>query len=127
MHSRSAHSHDIDRSGVVQQVPNALKRKTNKRDSAPHLSPAEATLFGGSASSGSGPRGTKQQDKDRERHGSKGALANVDASALTSNGPAAPSVFGRWKRVSAVLRDDGFLRLYDQVGREFCDATRSLS
>lgn len=37
---------------------------------------------------------------------------------LSSTGPASPAIAGRWKRVSAVLRDDGYLRIYSDVCRD---------
>ncbi|GAA5983102.1 hypothetical protein JCM10908_000155 [Rhodotorula pacifica] len=94
---------------VKAPVPIALKRKSNKRESAPHLSPAETMLFG--ASTGSAAPTAKSKDRDNKLSVEEQTTPSAP-SALSGTGPASPALAGRWKRVSAVLRDDGCLRIY---------------
>ncbi|BGP08329.1 hypothetical protein JCM10049v2_004176 [Rhodotorula toruloides] len=89
---------------LIRDVPAALKRKSNKRESAHHLlSPAEALLFNveDSKSGGSKPSSSKEKDKSKEKGKDKAPA-----------GPAAASRDGRWRRATGVLRDDGFFRVF---------------
>lgn len=71
-----------------------------KRESSQLLSPAEALLYGmDDSKSRSSP---KSKDKDK---------------AGVMMGPNASAKDGSWRKVTSVLRDDGYLRLFSEVSR----------
>ncbi|GAA5869722.1 hypothetical protein JCM3774_003832 [Rhodotorula dairenensis] len=87
-------------------VSSAFKRKSNKRESAQHFSPAEAMLF-------DKPNASTATTKERDKKSKvEPQLPPPERRVVSSNGPASPAISGQWKRVSAVLRDDGYLRIY---------------
>lgn len=97
-------------------VPSALKRKSNKRESARHLSPAEALQLLGAPDVSPPTLSSKGKARDRKSKVEEKMPARPPPVA-SADGPASPANNGRWKRVSAVLRDDGCLRIYSDVRR----------
>ncbi|GEM09828.1 ras GTPase-activating protein 1 [Rhodotorula toruloides] len=91
---------------LIRDVPAALKRKSNKRESAHHLlSPAEALLFNVEDSKSGSSKSSVPKEKEKEKTKDKGK-------GKAPAGPAAASRDGRWWRATGVLRDDGFFRVF---------------
>lgn len=107
---RKSSTSSFDRAdAAAQQVPAALKRKSNKRESAHHLlSPAEALLFNVEDSKNLNAKPSAPKEREKEKSKEKGK-------DKTSAGPAAASRDGRWRRATGVLRDDGFFRVFADV------------
>jgi hypothetical protein len=84
------------------QVSGAMKRKiTSKRDSTTQLmSPTEALMYG------------LDDEPARTRKGSK----VIDKAAkATGTSPSTSGKEGTWRRATAALRGDGFLRIFSEV------------
>lgn len=71
-----------------------------KRESSQLLSPAEALLYG--------------MDDHKSRSSSKGK--DREKAAGITMGPNASTKDGSWRKVTSVLRDDGYFRIFSEVG-----------
>lgn len=77
-----------------------MKRKmTSKRESSQLLSPAEALLYGMDDGKG---KSSRAKEKEREK-------------ASVATGPNGTSKDGSWRKVTSVLRDDGYFRVFSEV------------
>ncbi|SCZ88811.1 BZ3500_MvSof-1268-A1-R1_Chr2-1g04651 [Microbotryum saponariae] len=84
-------------------VPAAMKRKITKRDSSQLLSPAEAVMFGYDDRSKDRDRDKEKEkkEKDREKEKIRSFANGVDVGKKD----------GSWKKVTALLKEDGTFRI----------------
>ncbi|SCV71837.1 BQ2448_4531 [Microbotryum intermedium] len=86
-------------------VPAAMKRKITKRDSSQLLSPAEAIMFGGYDARSKDRDREKEKEKDKEKEKIRSFANSVDVGKKD----------GSWKKVTALLKEDGTFRILGEV------------
>ncbi|ORY89382.1 hypothetical protein BCR35DRAFT_300543 [Leucosporidium creatinivorum] len=89
----------LSKAPLIREVPGAMKRKmTSKRESSQLLSPAEALLYGMDDGKG---KSSRAKEKEREK-------------AAVATGPNGTNKDGSWRKVTSVLRDDGYFRVFSE-------------